>query len=156
MTPITKRFFLRSTASAKRDTGIFSNQLAAWSHNANSTSNMKRSIRSWVDCCVLRLRFLRTTVKRLEMQRAGGARHDYFGNFIRVGCIYQNPRSILRLKDFRQAAKAIPGVIANPRFPIDNNLTLAAAILSLHAWALAFFMFGRYFILHIKPSLFLL
>jgi hypothetical protein len=48
----------------------------------------------------------------------------------------------LRLKDFRQAAKAIPGVIANLRFPIDNNLTLAVAILSLHAWALAFFIFG--------------
>jgi hypothetical protein len=48
----------------------------------------------------------------------------------------------LRLKDFRQAAKAIPGVIANLRFPIDNDLTLAVAILSLHVWALSFFIFG--------------
>jgi hypothetical protein len=77
------------------------------------------------------------------MQRARGTRHDYFGDLIRGGGIYQNPRSILRLKDFRQAAKAIPGVIANLRFPIDNNLTLVVAILSLHGWALVLFIFGR-------------
>jgi hypothetical protein len=143
MTPITKRFVLRSTAPTKRDAGIFPNQLAARSHNVESTSNMQRTVGPCFNCCILWLRFLRTAVKPLEMQCAGGTRHDYFSDFIRVGGIYQNPRSILRLKDFRQAAKAIPGVIANLRFPIDNNLTLAVAILSLHAWALAFFIFGR-------------
>jgi len=104
---------------------------------------MQGTVGPCINCCILWLWFLRTTVKPLEMQCAGGTRHDYFSDVIRVGGIYQNPRSILRLKDFRQAAKAIPGVIANLRFPIDNDLTLAVAILSLHAWALAFFIFGR-------------
>src|SRR5689334_8753138 len=101
MTPITKRFVLRSTASAKRDTGIFPNQLTAWSHNVESTSNMQRTVGPCINCCILRLWFLQTTVKPLEMQCAGGAGHDYFGDLIRSGGIYQNPRSILRLKDFR-------------------------------------------------------
>ena len=143
MSPITKRFVLRGPTSAKRDSCIFSNQLAAGPRDAYSTSNMQWAIRSCVDRGFLLLWFLWTAIKSFEVQCAGWAGHDYFGDFIRGGGIYQNPWSILRLKDFRQAPKAITGVIANLRFPIDNDFTQAAAILSLHAWALAFFIFGR-------------
>jgi hypothetical protein len=89
------------------------------------------------------------TIQPLEVQRPGRTFHDDLGNLIRCSRIDLDPRPTLGLKDFRQAAKAIPSMNAQLRLPQDGDLALAVVVLSLHARSLALFVlvveFALYF-----------
>ena len=117
MTSITERFILRVAAPAKRDARVFANQLSARSYNPHMTSDVQWTVEPRIDRCFLRLWFLWTTIQPLEVQCPSWAGHDHLGDLIRRGCIDLDPRSFLRLEDFRQTAKAIAGVNAQFRFP---------------------------------------
>jgi hypothetical protein len=150
MTPITKGLVPGVATSAQRDSRVVPNKVATWPCDSHVTPDEERAVGPQVDRCFPRLRLLQAIIEPLEVQRPGRTRHDRLGDLIRGSRIDLDPRSGLRLEDFRQTAKADTDVNAQLRLPGDGDPVVA--VHALHAGPLARFVRVVGSALHIQIS----